>query len=157
MTAPPLTFWVLDGELLAGKYPGPRKAEADFIDALTDVGVRTFIDLTEPDEGPLLPYEHLLLEDAVYARFAVPDVTCPSREQVAAAIRTIDEGRGRGVVYVHCRGGCGRTGVVVGAYLVHRGMEPARALERVHELTRDLWNKSCPETDEQIEMVLRWS
>jgi protein-tyrosine phosphatase len=57
-----------------------------------------------------------------------------------------------GVVYVHCRGGCGRTGMVVGCHLVRRGLAGEVALARVEELC----GGSCPETDEQRAMVLGW-
>lgn len=151
------SYWVVDGEVLAGKYPGAQadaEARAKIADLLAG-GVRTFVDLTE--DGELLPYAHLLPADATHHRIAVRDVTCPRREQVREALDLIDAGRSRGVVYVHCRGGCGRTGVVIGAYLVRHAEPPGRALERVRELTRALWTKPCPETREQIAMIESWS
>ena len=53
------SYWVLDGQLLAGPYPGaPKKAEAAAkLDAFLDAGVTCFVDLTEEGEGPPLhPY-----------------------------------------------------------------------------------------------------
>lgn len=151
------SFWVVEGAVLAGKYPGAKfnLAAETKIAELVAAGVRTFVDLTEEDE--LLPYAHLLPGDVTHLRVAVEDVTCPHRDQVREALDMIDVGRENGVVYVHCRGGCGRTGVIVGAYLVRHGEAPARALERVHTLTRGLWSKPCPETHEQISMVATWT
>lgn len=151
------SYWAVDGAVLAGKYPG-AKADAEARAKIADLlagGVKTFVDLTE--DGELLPYAHLLPADATHHRIAVRDVTCPSREQVREALELIDAGRSCGVVYVHCRGGCGRTGVIIGAYLVRHGALPAQALERVRELTRALWTKPCPETPAQIAMIESWS
>src|SRR2546430_11551651 len=63
-------------------------------------------------------------------------------------------------VYVHCRAGIGRTGMVVGCLLVERGMPGETAL---HELNR-LWQQSerakawvsVPETQEQTDYVRQW-
>src|SRR5689334_6543196 len=99
-----------------------REARAK-IARLGEAGIRAFVDLTE--EGELRPYERLLPRDATYIRVPVPDVTCPERAQVEQALDAIDLGLTSGGVYVHCRGGCGRTGVILGAYLVRHGETPA--------------------------------
>ena len=156
MTTPtPESYWVTD-RLLAGKYPGSQFDEdaAEKVSALLDAGVRTFVDLTE--DGELLSYAHLLPVDVSHHRVAVPDVTCPRADQVREVLDVIEQGAARGVVYLHCRGGCGRTGVVLGCYLVEEGVDPDEALARVHALTRSLWDWRCPETDAQVEMVRRW-
>jgi protein-tyrosine phosphatase len=154
-TPTPESYWVTP-DVLAGKYPG-AKLDGDAVAkvrALLDAGVKTFVDLTEDDE--LLPYAHLLPDDVTHIRVAVPDVTCPSVHQVRDALQVLHGSRDGGIVYVHCRGGCGRTGVIVGCYLVESGLPPDEALARVHELTRVLWSKPCPETPEQMELVLNW-
>lgn len=149
------SFWVTD-RLLAGKYPGPQldADAASKVSALLDAGVRTFVDLTE--DGELPPYAQLLPADVSHHRVAVPDVTCPRVEQVREALDLIEHGVVRGIVYLHCRGGCGRTGVLVGCFLVEQGLDPDAALARVHQLTRTLWYWPCPETDAQVEMVRHW-
>ena len=62
------------------------------------------------------------------------------------------------VVYVHCWGGHGRTGTVVGCWLVRRGAVPKAALARIAELRRDVpdaaWMPS-PEPNEQTRLVER--
>ena len=149
------SYWVTP-RLLAGKYPG-ASLHADAITkmrALLEAGVRTFVDLTE--DGELLPYGHLLRGDVAHHRIAVRDVTCPSEEQIRRALDLIEEGSRAGIVYLHCRGGCGRTGVVLGCYLVEQGLDAGEALERVRELTRNLWSHPCPETGAQVEMVRSW-
>ena len=149
------SYWVAP-RILAGKYPGAKRdVEARVkVEALVGAGVRTFVDLTE--EGELLPYARFLPEGVEHHRVAVRDLSSPGAEQVRNALDLIEAGTRRGVVYVHCLGGCGRTGVVIGCYLVEQGSSPDDALARVEELTRVLWSKPCPETSDQIEMVRRW-
>jgi protein-tyrosine phosphatase len=55
------------------------------------------------------------------------------------------------VVYVHCLAGIGRTGPVVGCYLVRRGMSGPDALDTVERL-----RGAPPETPEQRRLVLDW-
>lgn len=156
MKAPTPEFYWVTPDVLAGKYPG-AKLDRDAvmkIRALLDAGVSTFVDLTEDEE--LLSYAHHLPQGITHHRVAVRDVTCPSVEQVGNALQILHGSRDGSITYLHCRGGCGRTGVIVGCYLVETGLTPEDALARVHELTRVLWSKPCPETPEQIEMVLNW-
>ena len=149
------SYWV-DTRVLAGKYPGDKldQGARAKVRSLLDAGVRTFVDLTEENE--LLPYARFLPDGVTHHRVAVRDVTCPSADQVRDALDQIEEGAERGIVYVHCRGGCGRTGVVIGCYLVEQGLDPEEALGRVKELTGTIFMHRCPETPEQIDMVRRW-
>jgi protein-tyrosine phosphatase len=147
VTAPAeYTYWVDPGRLLAGTYPAPKLA------VLLAAGVATFVDLTE---GDLPDYAAALPPGVAHHRIAVPDFTSPRFEQIREALDLI--ARSEGLVYLHCEGGCGRTGVVAGCYLVEHGLEPAAALERVHELTRSVSARPCPEGDDQIATVLGWA
>ena len=63
----------------------------------------------------------------------------------------------RGGVYVHCWGGIGRTGTVVGCLLVDDGLSADAALARLDEL-RSVTRKRrmpAPQTREQIEIIRR--
>jgi protein-tyrosine phosphatase len=146
--------WIEEGRLLAGRHPcawSPHDAEAE-VRALLELGVTLVLDLTQPDE--LAPYDGLLPAGARHVRVPVQDFTTPSEEQIVAALDLIDdELEGGGVVYVHCWAGCGRTGVVVGCWLVRHGADPSAALRRIAEL-RGL---GCPQTLEQRLTVLAWA
>ena len=61
----------------------------------------------------------------------------------------VDAGRR---VVVHCLGGLGRTGTVVGCYLVEIGMTPMDALRMLAAVR----GPRCPETVEQATFVRRW-
>ena len=141
------------GRLIAGRHPcamGASEAAAEVGD-LVDAGVTLFLDLTR--RGELEPYASLVPEPARYLNMPIVDFSIPSRDGLVAILDEIDaELAGGGVVYVHCWAGCGRTGVVVGSWLVRHGAEPGEALQRIAE-ARGL---GCPQTLEQRIFVLDW-
>jgi len=145
--------WIDEGRLLAGRHPcawSRDDAEQDVAHVLT-YGVTLFLDLTQ--EGELEPYEMLVGGRARHLRIPIRDFSVPTREQLLAALDAIDaELRDGGVVYVHCWAGCGRTGVIVGCWLVRHGTEPDAALRRIAE-ARGL---GCPQTLEQRLAILDW-
>jgi len=62
-------------------------------------------------------------------------------------------------VYIHCWGGHGRTGLVVGTWLVHAGLvSGAEAIEAIRFLRRNMEDAyyPSPETVDQVRMVERW-
>lgn len=158
-------WWVRSGSVLAGEYPGhpdPALARAK-IDALVDAGVRTFVDLTTPDDG-LEPYRHLLDQlvsergaALVHERFPIPDLGVVEDDRYDEVVATIEEARSHGAVYVHCWGGVGRTGTVVGCLLVDEGLGYDEVIERLAALraaTRKA-NRPAPEVDAQRDVIRR--
>lgn len=159
-------YWVEPGKLLAGEYPREIDDEASVpkVRALTDAGVTTFIDLTEEGEiygEPLKPYAHLA-PGAAHRRFPIEDMCTPaSPEGVTAALDAIDRTIERGgIAYVHCLGGIGRTGTIVGCWLVRHGHTGNRALARLAELWRSnpksSWQPHSPQTKAQCDYVCGW-
>jgi atypical dual specificity phosphatase len=126
----PNSYWATP-LLLACEYPWTPKSPCK-LDALLKAGVRTFIDLTE--DGELVPYANDLSARAAlleidtdlieYHHFPIHDRSVPDcidlMYQVFAVLRDNEE-RGR-ITAVHCRGGIGRTGVVIGCWLVQSGL-----------------------------------
>jgi protein-tyrosine phosphatase len=141
------------GRLIAGRHPcawGPEDAPEAVADLLA-AGVTLFLDLTQ--EGELHPYRNLVRPPARHVRAPVRDLSVPTPDQLVAILDEIDaELEQGGVVYVHCWAGCGRTGVVVGCWLVRHGASPHAALDRIAE-TR---GAGCPQTLEQRLTVLSW-
>jgi Protein-tyrosine phosphatase len=156
------TYWVIPGRLLAGEYPGgsndmealPRLA------SLHSVGINSFIDLTE--EGELPPYRHLLTTKSRHFRSAIVDAAVPNNvSQVRHLLMTIQEGLDqRHGLYVHCRAGIGRTGLVIGCFLAHTEGDGKKALK----LLNRLWTQSerakqwpkVPQTAAQANYVKQW-
>ncbi len=162
----PDSYWVEPQRILAGEYPGARdEGEArEKVRRILRAGVTCFVDLTVAGEGGLRPYAALAQEEAEalgrrveHRRRPIEDLSVPTREQILAILAEIEAiSAGGGVPYVHCWGGIGRTGTVVGCLLVRRGMRGEEALARIGELRRgtpDGWRRS-PETQQQVEMVL---
>jgi protein-tyrosine phosphatase len=157
--------WWVDEHLIGGAYPGaltPADAEKK-VNAIVAAGVTLFLDLTEEIDR-LEPYEHLIHavdRDPRVRRVALPvrDLTPPSPEQVREALALIDEeAEAGGVTYVHCWGGIGRTGSIIGCYLA-RTMGGEAALERLRELRAGSGDshRQAPETEAQRALVRGWS
>lgn len=148
----PGSYWVREGRLLAGPLPA-RGTPANTrlrLQALGEAGVNTWIDLTEEPS----PYREDLPAGAHYRRFPIPDMGVPTHTQMAAILDTIDAELAAGrTVYVHCWGGIGRTGTVIGCWLVRHGTPAEAALSEIEARRGE---PGAPETDEQWAYVLGW-
>ncbi len=136
-------WWVEPGCLLAGEYPGGTttdKAE-EKLKLLVGAGVDSIIDLTSADEG-LPSYAGSLRGIAeranrtvCYVARPIPDMRAADQsfyDGVVTEIQTeINEGKN---VYVHCWHGIGRTGIVVGCWLIDRGLDYKATIARLAEL-----------------------
>ncbi len=154
----PRSYWVRPGALLAGEYPAHEDPGWTRVrlERFRAAGVTAFLDLTE--EGELEPYAELVGDWATHRRFPIRDFSCPSVDEMAATLDAIDAALARGVVYVHCWGGSGRTGTVIGCWLVRQGQEPDDALSTIAALRRETayGDRRSPESDEQWAMVRGW-
>ena len=154
-------YWVVPGKLLAGEYPrniDDRSSPAK-IKALEDAGITSFIDLTEA--GELNRYDQLLSEGVSHRRFPIRDISIPkSRERATAILDAIDANLANDQpTYIHCWGGVGRTGTIVGCWLARHGDGGQAALDSLERL----WSqnpksdfKRSPETREQVRYILDW-
>lgn len=158
-------WWVRPGRLLAGEYPGhPDSVRArQRVDLLVDAGVRTFVDLTTPADR-LVPYRPLLAEIAATRRldlrhkpFPVPDLGVVEDHRYDNVVSIITNGLTGGAVYVHCWGGFGRTGTVVGCVLADEGLAYDDIVTRIVALragTRKT-SRRVPEMPEQHAVIRR--
>ena len=79
------------------------------------------------------------VEDARHVRAPIPDMEVPGAGELRWTLDAIDaEIAGGGVAYVHCWAGRGRTGTVVGCWLVRHGLVGEDALARIVTLRRSL-------------------
>ncbi|MGC9394025.1 MAG: protein-tyrosine phosphatase family protein [Anaerolineae bacterium] len=155
----PEAYWVKPGLLLAGPYPTPRRAGVtnDKLQQLLQAGIQLFVDLTE--KGEALPYALKLGGKARHQRFPISDFDTPSPQEMMTILDALDCALLRSQrVYVHCLAGMGRTGTVIGCYLVRHGMDGAEALKAIRKLRAGtLFARSpSPEAEAQKRMVLRW-
>ncbi|MBE7553879.1 MAG: dual specificity protein phosphatase family protein [Anaerolineales bacterium] len=164
----PDSYWVRPGQLLAGEYPRtPDEAESRLkLRRFLAAAVNFFLNLTEADEYSLKPYHELLQREAAsggYAvehhRLAIPDFGIPTPAQMIQILDTIETALAEGqIVYVHCFGGIGRTGTVIGCYLVRHGLSGEAALAEIARLRQNTpdGRRPSPETEAQRGLVQGW-
>ena len=164
----PDSYWLIDGLLLAGEYPGKKDLAGTRtkVQKFLDAGIRTFVDLTE-QTGRLTQYDAVLGElsaeqglETRYIRHGIRDLGVPDTTLMTAILDTIREEMAAGrPVYVHCWGGVGRTGTVIGCWLVEEeGLSGREAIEKIAQLRKGTPDgyKRAPETDAQRRYVSEW-
>jgi len=161
------SYWVASGLFLAGPFPGDLDtlAMTAKLKALAQVGIRTVVNLQPEEErgkgGAAFPDLTASLSELgiSVSRFPTADMDVPSKTALSAILDTIDEEIARGrAVYVHCWGGHGRTGVVVGCWLQRHALEgKAGPLARIKELRALAGiNSASPQTRAQRDFVEAW-
>lgn len=164
----PDCYWVVDRQFLAGEYPGASDAKhaRDKLERFLDHGVTLFVDLTE--EWELNGYADLARElgvtrdvNVAHERFPIQDMSIPTEHHLRAILSRIKAAVDAGeTCYVHCWGGVGRTGTVVGCWLVQEtGASAEEAIAQIAQWrcdTPDGWKRS-PETDEQRAFIAMWA
>lgn len=172
----PNAYVVPGTRLIAGEYPGspPSNPTSDLerkLASFLDVGVTAFVDLTGPDD-PLAPYEPTLRALAgrrdvavSHDRLTIADMDVCDEAHMCEVLDTIDAHLAAGrTVYVHCWGGVGRTGTVVGCWLVRHGRTGIEALAEVGRLFATMTPRKVrrhaatgsPQTRAQRAMVKDW-
>jgi atypical dual specificity phosphatase len=145
MAAPQGFSWIEKPLLAALACP----SEAEDLLWLRKQGIEVLVSLTE--ERPRRDW----VEQANLLVFHEPleDMEPPTQEQldrcVSAIRRAIERNMG---VAVHCGAGLGRTGTVLAAYFVAKGMAPSAAVANVRRL-----RPGSIETEEQVEAVVTFA
>lgn len=170
----PRSYWVIPGKVCAGAYPGDfdEKAMEVKLKGLIDSGIRHVVNLMEATEldyegRPFVDYMDMLKSlgirrGAIMTSYRSPirDMSIPSREQMKSILNEIDDSLLKDrPVFIHCWGGKGRTGTVVGCFLArHKIAEGKQALAMVSQLRMSDQRsyEPSPETSEQREMVISW-
>lgn len=156
------SYWVVPGRLLAGEHPaagaGPDLRAR--VQRMLEAGIDCFVDLTE--EGEQADYRFLLPREVEYLRSPIADMGVPmSVAQTHALLRAIRAALARERrIYVHCRAGIGRTGLVIGCFLAEEAQSGRKALLQLNRA----WQQSAraqswprvPQTAEQADYIRRW-
>ncbi len=140
--------------------------------ALIDCGIRHIINLMEAHEidregRPFVEYQAEFERQAAQRGYVVAverqpirDMDVPDFGHMRRILDGIDAALAADrLVYVHCWGGKGRTGTVVGCYLMrHRMAEARTVLSRIRDLRRpeERAQEHSPETNAQRRMVMAW-
>ena len=162
----PNSYWVIPGRFAAGGYPGAGISyytSARF-EALAESGIDCFINLTQVGELP--SYRDAAAKEASakdltpeFHHFPIIDRDIPdNRKQMTDILDVIDTALDQGKnIYLHCLAGIGRTGTVVGCWLVRHGRTGKEALEQINRWRLDAYlHPNSPETPWQREYVLSW-
>jgi hypothetical protein len=174
MQAPmPRTWWVKDGLFLAGCFPGDYHdvGTETKLRCLLETGVRCFVSLQQPGEmswsGPFTPYAQVAQDlakemniEVTCLNFPIVDMGVPTKALMQEILDAIEESlRNEQCVYVHCWGGHGRTGAVVGCWLREQGMSGKETLQHIRKLRQHdphLVQWESPQTPAQRNMILQW-
>jgi protein-tyrosine phosphatase len=162
------SYWIIPGKLLAGEYPAaPNLIESNQkLEGLVRVGIKTVINLTEENEQnrngiKLFDYDsYLTLSEIEVHRKSIKDVSIPTKDRMDDIIELIDNELNEDKpVYFHCWGGVGRTGTVLGCYLLHCKMaNKGNVFDFINYLKRtsSINHRQSPETEEQRDFVLNY-
>ena len=168
------SYWVIPGKLLVGEIPSAidEYTRKQKIENLVMMGFDAIINLMEAGErtfsGELLvdytdDLEYIAVranKKIVIHHHPIKDLSITTaykmRETLHLIHNLIEDGQ---KVYVHCWGGVGRTGTIVGCYLLEQNMATTEnVIQTIDYLKRTtpISERNSPETDEQVNFILNW-
>ena len=149
------------GKQLSTRWP--------WIHTLVDAGICVFLNLMEEGEtnyagNTFVPYADVAENrspEVRMSRRAIRDLSVPTPVKMTAILDAIDEALADGQpVYVHCWGGVGRTGTVIGCWLLRHGLATPRnvldVLRVLRQQDQERRHRMSPETEEQQRFVKEW-
>jgi protein-tyrosine phosphatase len=154
--------YFVPNQCLFGAYPTQQQ-----ITALEDWGVELFVDLTCKDEKKIKPYE----TKKTVLKFPIPDRKVPENEIefCALVLYVVEKIKSKTKIYVHCKGGHGRSGLLVAAVLCHlyrlstkdsfdktSKYHSTRPVHSWNPKNNEFWKrKGSPQTTDQKDFVKR--
>jgi hypothetical protein len=152
--------YFIEGKALFGSFPSQND-----VNSLENEGARYFIDLTDADEKQTTPY----VTKFKYIKYPIPDRNIPENWksfaqliiEICKVIKTLERGE---LVYVHCKGGHGRSGVMVACILCYYyGISAGEALKQTNifhqrrPVMREKWRRlGSPQGKRQKDFVYKF-
>lgn len=152
--------YFIENKALFGGYP-----TQDSVRELEREGVRYFVDLTVDNEKKITPYK----TDYVYIRYPIIDHHVPYNWKsfakfiinISEIIENLEEGE---LLYLHCKGGHSRSGIVVASILcymfnipVNKSLEHTSRCHSVRKVMKDKWRKiGSPQTRHQKTFIYKF-
>ena len=145
--------YFIDELALFGSYP-----TQDFVAHLQSEGFQYFIDLTEDDDKNIVKYT---AEHRIHYPIKDKDVPFDIQKFSAFILRLLALVENNNKIYIHCRGGHGRSGIVVACLMkLYYKIDADKALDLTYEchqkrrVMRDKWRKiGAPQTEHQKQFV----
>jgi len=154
----PYRLYEADPLVWAGAFPQTTSQDmTETLAWLVAHDVSLMIDLTTPAD-PLPDLRDFVAQwpTLEHVRFPIRDMSTPSAPLMLAILDAISAAVAAGQrVYVHCWGGIGRTGTVIGCWYVRQGLTGEAALARLAQVRAHLLGAS-PETADQVAMIHSW-
>ena len=120
--------WVEKDNLAAMARPGRQRDLEEDLAWLQSAGIRVLVSLTE-EPVPEKALEKYGMEGL---HLPVEDFTPPTLAQIDGFLEAVDRARLKGfAVGIHCTAGKGRTGTMLAAYLVTRGLSAQEAIAKI--------------------------
>src|SRR5262245_42524430 len=127
MSRPFFFTWIDEPLLAASAEPGGPEQLA----WLRAEGVDILVTLTEDP----LPRTWIDGAGLMGVHVPIPDMDVPTVAQVVQVMSVIDKAKSSNMgVAVHCLAGRGRTGTMLAAYFVEKGMSAEKAIQKVRDL-----------------------
>jgi atypical dual specificity phosphatase len=140
--------WVIPNKLAASPFPLTRE-----LFTLPKLNIMLVVNLTKHGISNRFK-EQLKSQGVRWKRFFIPDFGIPDSQTIIQYLEcvcnTIQKNQ---AVLTHCLAGCGRTGTMIGLFLVTHGHSPEEALEKIHTAI----GEKCPETQKQIQLLYQYN
>jgi hypothetical protein len=151
--------YFIENKALFGSFPSQ-----DEVYELEEMGVILFVDLTVSSEPKLVPYT----TNYTILSYPIPDKSIPKNcvefckfvYSIYKALTSLGDDE---KIYVHCKGGHGRSGIVVAMLLAlyhnvsaEEALEMTRKFHQDRRVMRDKWRKiGSPQTIQQRDFVCK--
>jgi len=143
---------IINDKISFGRYPYPPE---EAVKELENNGYNIFIDLTNKKDN-VIPYQQYL-NTSIYFKFPIDDMSSPTnQEDVLKLITGVNKNKGK--IYIHCRGGHGRAGMIAACFLKYeKYKDPLSIVWAAHQkrkCMKDKWRKmGSPQTKIQKTFV----
>ncbi len=168
--AKPFRYEAIANSLFCGEYPGKEKADAtEAALRLLEYGIDTIVNFTELGEKTTNGEELYLYEvnsRDVYQsrgrnldvhRIAIRDDHPPTITQAKKFCKLVDREIADGRrVYIHCRGGIGRTATMAAIYLIWSGLADSGTWQKTINSLRKHEFRSAPEPRQVAWINSKW-
>mmetsp|Transcript_4622 Transcript_4622/g.6452 ORF Transcript_4622/g.6452 Transcript_4622/m.6452 type:complete len:202 (+) Transcript_4622:72-677(+) len=156
--------WVIKGRVIAGAYPGHQN-ETEHREVIQQIihkgNVTTFVCLqTEKELGRFRSYKEVALtfkEDLQFVHFPIADQNIANFDAVYHLVEDLKSRLHNGeVLYIHCWGGHGRTGTIIGCLLARLfDLSGDKALELTQKFhsCRKICKSTSPQHPSQFKQV----